>query len=125
MRSPAADVTEHQRLLDRAFHDHRLDAFYTARAITDVELERGLADGTLAVDTRLRDALRTLRAPDGTYRLPDPEPLLSFGAADVADTAAYAAEASLLASIDSVARCEQRVAALEARLAALPTLPPR
>ena len=39
-----------------------------AMAVSDAELEQRVADGTLAVDTRLRDALRTLRAPDGTYR---------------------------------------------------------
>jgi hypothetical protein len=105
-----------QRSADRYFHEH---------AVSSAELERGVADGTLAVDTRLRDALRILRATDGTYRLPGPVPLLAFEAPHVADTAAYAAEASVLASIDGVVRAERRVAAMEARLAALHTLPRR
>ena len=123
MRSPARDKEEYQALLDQAYCDDRLDEFYAVRAVTGAELERGVADGTLAVDTRLRDALRRLRAADGTYRLPDPAPLLSFGAPDVDETAAYAAEASVLASIDAVVRAEERVAALEERLGALLTLP--
>jgi Glycosyl transferase family 2 len=125
MRSSVADQTEHQVVLDEAFHEGRLEAFYATRAVTDAQLEQGLADGTLAVDTRLRDALRALRAPDGTHRLPSPEPLLAFATPDVADTAAYAAEASVLAAIDGIVRAEQRVNALEARLAGLRTLPRR
>jgi hypothetical protein len=111
--------------LEQALLEGQLAEYHAAHAVTQAQLELGLADGTLAVDTRLRDALRTLRAHDGTYRLPDPAPLLAFSAPDVDDTAAYAAEASVLASIDGIVRAEQRVAALEARLAALPTLPRR
>ena len=125
MRSPVAEQTEHQVLLDEAFHADRLDAFYAARAISDEQLRRGLADGTLALDTRLRDALRTIRSQDGTYRLLDPAPLLAFELPDVADAAAYAGEASVLASIDGIVRAEQRVNALEKRLVGLRTLPRR
>jgi hypothetical protein len=124
-QNPTVDPDERQIRLDDAFHGGRLDAFFAEQAVTDEQLERGLADGTLALDTRLRDALRALRAPDGSYRLPDPAPLLSFGAPDVGEAAAYAAEASVLVSIDGIVRCEQRVAALEARLAALHRLPRR
>ncbi|MGH3128412.1 MAG: glycosyltransferase family 2 protein [Gaiellaceae bacterium] len=123
MRSPEEDRTEHQILLDDAFHEGRLDAFYAARSVADSQLERGLADGSFALDTRLRDALRALRVPDGSYRLPDPEPLLAFDAPDVDDAVAYAAEASVLAGIDGIVRAERRVAALEARLAGLRRLP--
>jgi hypothetical protein len=125
LRSPPGDQTEHQIRLGEAFREGRLDAFHAAQAVTDAQLERGLADGTLAVDTRLRDALRVLRAPDGTYRRPGREPLLSFGTPDLDETACYAGEASVLASIDGIVRAEQRVAAIEARLAGLHTLPPR
>jgi hypothetical protein len=125
LRSPVSDQTEHQIRLGEAFGEGRLDAFYAAQAVSDAQLERGLAAGTLAVDTRLRDALRILRSPDGTYRNPEVVPLLAFGTPDVADAAAYAAETSVLVSIDSVVRAEQRVRALEARLARLRTLPPR
>jgi hypothetical protein len=99
--------------------------YFELYACSDDQLEAGLADGTLAVDTRLRDALRTIRVADGTYRLPDPEPLLAFDAPDVADAAALAAEASVLASVDAVVRAEQRLEVLERRLASLHTLPRR
>ena len=38
--------------------------YFDSYVVSD-ELERGLADGTLAVDTRLRDALRATRVADG------------------------------------------------------------
>ena len=119
IRTPNAERVEHQILLDEAYHEGRLDAFYAARSVDDEQLERGLADGTLAIDTRLRDALRALRGADGSYVLPDPVPLLTFADPDVADAAAYAGEASVLAAIDGIARAERRVAALEARVARL------
>src|ERR671914_808063 len=40
----------------------RLEELYHSYVVDDEALERGLADGTLAVDRRLRDALRALRA---------------------------------------------------------------
>ena len=48
--------------------------FYDTFAVDDVALARGLADGTLAVDTRLRDALRALRGADGAFLLPAARP---------------------------------------------------
>jgi hypothetical protein len=125
LRSPPADQVEHQILLGNAYENGRLAEFLAARTVTDTQLERGLADGTLAVDTRLRDALRLLRAADGTYRLPDPESPLTFDAPGLDETAAFAGEASVLASIDGIVQAEQRVRSLEARLASLPTLPRR
>jgi hypothetical protein len=116
---------EHQVRLERAVHQGEAESFFTSHLVSDDLLERGLANGTLAIDTRLRGALRLLRTPDGTYRPPDPEPLLVFDTPDVADSAAYAAEASVLGAIDGIVRAEQRVAGLEARLAGLRTLPPR
>lgn len=125
LRSPVEEQTEHQILLDEALRAGRLESFYSALAVSDDRLERGLADGTLAVDTRLRDALRRLRSPAGSYQLPGHVPRLAFDVSDIAETAAYAAEASVLAEIDGIVRAERRVAALEARLAALRTLPRR
>ena len=70
-------------------------------------MDRGLADGTLAVDTRLRGALRALRAG---------EPL-TFGAAAV--DAAYLSELGALVAGDPRVLAEQKAEALEARLAAV------
>ena len=75
--------------------------------------------GTLALDTRLRDALRALRDDDGTFVLPGAEQRLAFPRPSAADDAAYAAEASVLVEIDGIVRAEQRVRALERRLDAL------
>ncbi len=124
-RSPNDEVTEHQIRLDTAYHEGRLDEFFTEHVVTDWALEQGLTEGTLAVDTRVRDALRTLRPDDGSFRLPTVEPRLSFPMPDVDEAAIFAAEASVLASIDAIPRTEQRVEALEDRLSALRTLPPR
>jgi hypothetical protein len=125
IRGPVEGQSEYHFVLDEAHREGRVDELYAERAVTDSQLERGLADGTLAIDTRLRDALRMLRAPAGTYRLPDPARLLSFGAPGIDDDAAYAAEASALVGIDGIVRAEERVAALEARLEGPRTLPRR
>ncbi len=124
-RALLSDQAEHQSRLDRAYREGRLDAFFESYAVSDPELERGLADGELAIDTRLRDALRVLRVADGTFRTPNGERALAFPPPGVAEQAAYAREASVLVGIDGIVRAEQRVEALEGRLAALPTLPRR
>jgi Glycosyl transferase family 2 len=95
----------------------RLPEYYDDFVVGDDELERGLADGTLAVDTRLRDALRELRGADGDFRAPEPGVGgLAFSRPDVSDDAVFADEASVLVEIDGVVRAEQRVEKLEQRL---------
>jgi hypothetical protein len=125
LRQPPSQVVGHQIELDDAVRHGSTRAYLDLYVISDSDLEGGLSDGSLAVDTRLRDALRILRRPDGTYRLPDPEPHLAFEDPSFDDAAAYAAEVSVLESIDGIARAERRVAALEARLAGLHRLPRR
>jgi hypothetical protein len=121
MRNPEEEPTLHVRLLDEACRTGRVEAFYDSFAVSDDALERGLAQRTVALDTRLRDALRAIRDADGSFRLPTPgaPPVVSFGRPDVGEDAAYAAEASLLVEIDGVVRAERRVDAFEERLAAL------
>ena len=125
VRKPGGEDVAHILRLDRAAHEGRLDEFFEAHVVSDAELERGLAEGALAVDTRLRDALRALRAEDGSFRLPGETTRLTFPDPGVADAAAYAAEASVLVGIDGIVRAESRVDALEARLERLRTLPRR
>ena len=98
---------------------YKRQAFYDGHAIDDEALAGGLADGTLAIDTRLRDVLRALRDEDGSFVLPGDEPPLAFPRPSAAEDAAYAAEASVLVEIDGIVRAEQRVRALEERLGAL------
>jgi hypothetical protein len=75
------------------------------------ELERGLADGSLVADTRLRDALRSLRATDG-------EPEWEFPVPNVVDDAAYAVECAALGEVDFDV-LERRIEQLEQQLASL------
>lgn len=116
VRNPRNEPTLHQVLLNGALRGGRVAEFYDGFAIDDDALARGLGDGTLAVDTRLRDALRALRGDDGTFMLPGGEQRLAFPRPSAADDAAYAAEASVLVEIDGIVRAEQRVRALEGRL---------
>ena len=123
LRNRRYEPTLHQLLLDEAYRQGRLKAFYARHAVDDEALARGLAEGTLAVDTRLRDALRAIRGADGSFSLPGAERALSFPRPSAADDAAYAAEASVLVGIDGVVRAEERVNALEGRLDALQRRP--
>jgi hypothetical protein len=125
LRNRHYEPTLHQFLLDEASREGRLEAFYDTFAVDDQALARGLADGSLAVDTRLRDALRAIRDPDGSFLLPSAGSRLVFPRPSATDDAAYAAEASVLVEIDGVVRAEQRVRALERRLDALEQGPTR
>jgi len=121
LRNPGYDPAAHQLRLHEALLTGGQGAFYRSHLVDDSALERGLADGTLAIDTRLRDALRRLRAADGSFSLPtvgDASPL-SFPMPGAEESAIYAGEASTLVEIDGIVRAEQRVLALEDRIDAL------
>ena len=103
-----------------ALRQGQIDEQYAGLVIDDTAAEQGVADGTLAIDTRLRDALRALR-PDGSNRfaLPSSGPApLSFPAPPISDDATYAVEASVLGEAN-VVRVERRLDALEQRLRAI------
>ena len=55
--------TLHQELAYEAQQAGRLDEYYDSFVVTDEALAAGVADGSLARDTRLRDALRAIAAP--------------------------------------------------------------
>lgn len=69
-------------------------------------VERGLADGTLHLDTRVRDALRSLAQGRG----------LAFPRPDVVDDARLALDVAVLGEAD-VLRAQERLDELEGRLA--------
>jgi hypothetical protein len=81
--------------------------YYEGQVVTDTEVEEGIVSGRLAVDTRLRDALRRIAA--GETRLEFPTPTL-------VDEATYAVEAAVLGEAD-VVRLQRRLDTLEQRLA--------
>ena len=98
--------------------ENRLNEFYDSLVVDDASLERGLADGSLVVDTRLRDALRLLRdgAEGRRFTLPrDGSEPLRFPRPSVVDEAAYAVDVAALGEAD-VIRMQRRLDTLEQRL---------
>lgn len=98
----------HARMFE-ALRSGTLGDHYLSLVIDDVELERGVAEGRLVVDTRLRDALRVL----GNGRGP-----LEFDTPSLVDEASYAVEAAVLGEAD-VVRLQRRLDTLEDRLASI------
>jgi glycosyltransferase involved in cell wall biosynthesis len=90
-----------------ADREGRMREFYESYVVEDEALEAGLADGALAVDTRLRDSLRRLRAGEQ----------LAF--ADDTIDESYLSELSALANTDPRVLAQRKADALETRLAAL------
>jgi glycosyl transferase family 2 len=101
-----------------ALKSGRIEEQHAALVIDDETLSRGLADGTLVVDTRLRDALHTLRKDGYEPRRFVVGRGLSFADLTLEDDARYAVEAAVLDEADAV-RVERRVDALERRLRAV------
>jgi hypothetical protein len=91
-----------------ALQEGRIDEQYEALVVDDEALARGVADGTLVIDTRLRDALRDIR---GGRPITFPEPA-------VADEVAYAVETAVLQE-SYVVRAQRDLDALEQRLESL------
>ena len=83
----------------------RLEEVYESLVVDDDALERGLEEGSLVIDTRLRDALRDLR--EGKT--------LTFPRPTVVDEAAYAVDVAALGEAD-VVRLQRRLDTLEQRL---------
>jgi hypothetical protein len=83
----------------------RAQEVYDGLVVDDDALERGLAEGSLVIDTRLRDALRTLHEGKELV-LPRPT---------VVDEAAYAVDVAALGEADLV-RLQRRLDTLEQRL---------
>jgi Glycosyl transferase family 2 len=97
----------------------RFGGRYATSVVDDTRLERGLATGSLSVDTRLRDALRWLRrSSDCGRRFALPQELerpLEFGRIRVEDKVAETAAAETLREADTV-RLQRRLDELETRM---------
>jgi tetrahydromethanopterin S-methyltransferase subunit G len=99
-----------------ALRSGRIGEYYDALVVSDAEVERGLAEGRLVVDTRLRDALRGLRDPaSGGYLPPATAADLRFPLPTLVEDAEYAVEAAVLGEAD-VIRLQRRLDELERRL---------
>ena len=83
------------------------DAVFRSLAVDDDALRRGLADGSLVVDERVRDALRTIG--DGRSLRPPAQPSL-------ADDADLAVDVQAALEHDSQVVLERRLAELERRV---------
>jgi hypothetical protein len=95
-----------------AYRGGRLEEFYAPLVVDDRRLERGLATGDLAIDTRLRDVLRELGFGDAGARDGD----LAFGRPTVAEAASFASESSVLQESDFGLALGARIDDLEARI---------
>ena len=90
----------------------RIRELYDSLVVDDGALEQGLHDGSLLVDTRLRDALRSIGEGQ---RVTFPKPT-------VVDEAAYAVDVAALGEAD-VVRLQRRLDTLEQRLMTLERRP--
>ena len=109
---PGATPSPYYDRVRALLDEGRIADFYDELVVDDAALERGLADGSLVVDTRLRDALRTIR---------DGKPL-TFPRPSVVDEAAYAVDVAALGEADMV-RLQRRLDTLEQRLLTLEQRP--
>jgi hypothetical protein len=113
-------IAPHVDAVGAVLRNGDFEAYWRRYVVDDAACEQGLANGTLALDTRLRDALRTL-AGDAErpleahphFRLDAP---LAFPARDPASTAALADDTAVLH--DPGAAAERRADRFEARLTA-------
>jgi hypothetical protein len=90
----------------------RIGEFFDSLVVDDEALERGLEDGSLVIDTRLRDALRSLN--EGKQ--------VAFPRPTVVEDAAYAVDVASLGEAD-VVRLQRRLDTLEQRLVRLERRP--
>jgi hypothetical protein len=105
-----------------ALQSGRIQQQHASLVADDAALERGLADGTLVEDTRLRDVLRLLRCEVGGRRgfaLPaERTEGLLFPAPTLAEDVSYALEAAALSDAYAV-RVQREIDGLEQRLLSL------
>lgn len=95
----------------------RPETYYDQIEVDDAMFERGIAEGSLVEDVRLRDALRRLRQTSGDFVRPgSADGRLRFGPPAFAEDASRAVESVLLTEADAV-RLQRRADELAARIA--------
>jgi len=107
-RNAEKGIPGHMADAYRAYGAGRLEEFYAPLVVDDEQLDRGLAAGSLTIDTRLRDALRSLGFGAGGAARPP-----VFARPSVRDAALYAAESSALEEADLGLALGERVDRLE------------
>lgn len=117
------DVSRHVEQAHARIAGGAWEETYRSWLVDDAALERGRAEETLALDTRLRDALRTLAGVEELDESPSfPLPgrrALVFDRPTTADAAAFASDTQPLHDLDAETRIRRRVEAFERRLAGL------
>lgn len=123
LRLGHTDLGLHALSAMRALGAGRFDEWYASYVVDDAAVEAGVADGSLVVDTRLRDALRGLAGVDelpspevAAFPLPAEIPRLTFSRSSLADEARYADEMQVFDSWDSEAKAMHRIDDLERRV---------
>jgi hypothetical protein len=113
----ARPPTAYHANMFEALGSGRMTEYYDSLVLPEADIDRGVAEGRLVVDTRLRDALRSLRRQDG-FLLPAEATPLAFAIPSLVDDAVYAVEAAVLGEAD-VVRLQRRLDTLERRLLTL------
>lgn len=114
LASPGTSVPQHTEAAVRSMEAAGDEAFYRGLLVDDAAVERGLASGELAVDTRLRDILRALELGDAPPVQAEPT---------LADDVALAVEAQAMLEHDAWVKLTERAERVERRLAALERSP--
>jgi hypothetical protein len=91
-----------------ALRDGRIEQQHASLVVDDDAVQRGLENGSLVIDTRLRDALRAI----GEGKRP------TFPSPSASDDAEYAVEAAALSEAYAV-RAQRQLDSLEQRLLSL------
>jgi hypothetical protein len=124
--SPRLPTAYHSEAF-RAVAEETADVHYATLAVDDDSRKRGLAEGVIVLDSRVRDALRLLTdqpelsAGAADFGSPPTLSRLHFARPTADEDAAYAAEAAALRDAQIVRasrlldRLEQRTASLEHR----------
>lgn len=117
------DVPKHVERAHGKIAAGEWDETYGRYIVDDEALDRGLAERTLVLDTRLRDALRTLAGvaelpppPGRCFPLQGQRPRLDFPPDSPAGAASYAHETQQLHELDAETRLYRRISALERRV---------
>ena len=120
-RNPRRVGTGYHHFAQAADQAGRLDEVYASLALDDVAASAGIDDGSVTIDTRLRDALRELSpgGPGGPFVLPrDRAAPLELPRPTVVEEARHAVDVAVLEEAN-VIRLQRRLDILERRIAQL------